>query len=71
MDGGHMSSRCTDSTDMGIFLAVFPCEARPYSSLAFFLLFWKKKITVRECVGTLTVVLGWALQNKSMGFPPL
>jgi hypothetical protein len=56
---------------MGIFLAVFPCEARPYSSLAFFYFFGKKKITVRECVGTLTVVLGWALQNKSMGFPPL
>ena len=36
-----------------------------------FFTFLEKKITVRECVGTLTVVLGWALQNKSMGFPPL
>lgn len=62
-----MSSRCTDSSDLGIFLAVFPREARPYSGLAF-LYFLGKKMTMCECVGTLIVVLGWALQNKSMGF---
>lgn len=49
MGDGQMSSRCTDSSDFGIFLAVFPCEAgvpckwaSSYSGLAFY--FLEKKL---------------------------
>lgn len=74
MDAGQMSSGCTNSSDLGMFVAVFPCEATvpckwtsSYTGLAF-LYFLEKNYCVCVCVGTLIVVLGRGCRINSWTF---